>query len=258
MLGVAVALSAGAAVAGPQYEWLRLDRLHVKWGAPTAGVGTVVTYAFAARSTRVADARNCRDMRPLDGLAAQSRVAPAELESETEAAFAMWQAVADIRFRRAEDPARADILIGAQAKPIGVAFADVAYGDAAGDGIRSIRRSLICLNPEKRWTAGFDDDPDTYDLRYALAHEIGHAIGLDHPGPSGQLMSFRYEERFRELQPGDVAGAVGLYGASPGTIAADDVPATPAPAAAEAAAAACMDGATTAGTTALTPRDDRC
>lgn len=54
-----------------------------------------------------------------------------------------------------------------------------------------------------------------YDLRYALAHEIGHTIGLDHPGPSGQLMSFRYEERFHGLQPGNVAGLAALYGRRP-------------------------------------------
>lgn len=58
-----------------------------------------------------------------------------------------------------------------------------------------------------------------YDLRYALAHEIGHTIGLDHPGPSGQLMSFRYEERFHGLQPKDVAGLAALYGHRPPELA---------------------------------------
>lgn len=255
---MSVALAAGGAVAEPQYEWLRLDRHHVKWGVPTAGAGTVVTYAFVIDPVHSPDARNCRDMRSLAGLTARSRVAATVLESEVEAAFTMWQAAADIRFHRAGDPADADILIGAQATPIGVAFADVAYGDADGAGMRSIRRSLICLNPETPWTAGFDGDPETYDLRYALAHEIGHAIGLDHPGPSGQLMSFRYDERFRDLQPGDVAGAVGLYGASDRTVAVGGPGIEPAPAV-DVADYGCSDGtAPAAGKTALAPRGQRC
>jgi hypothetical protein len=35
---------------------------------------------------------------------------------------------------------------------------------------------------------------------------------LDHPSGAGQLMDYRYEERFRQLQPGDVQGALQLYG----------------------------------------------
>lgn len=209
---VAVALVAGGAVAEDQYLWLRLDDHRVKWGSPTAGSGSEVTYAYVSAPVRSDDARNCRDMVPLDGLLSRWSVPPAALQREVEAAFALWQSVADISFRRVEAEADAQILIGAQAEPHGVAFADVATGPQASDGVRSIRRSLICLNPDKPWKIGFDGDPSVYDLRYAIAHEAGHAIGLDHPGPSGQLMSFRYDELFRDLQPGDVAGAVAIYG----------------------------------------------
>ena len=67
----------------------------------------------------------------------------------------------------------------------------------------------------------FDGDIDVYDMRYTLVHEIGHAIGLDHPGPSGQVMSFRYTENFSGLQPGDFHGVRLLYGAGLGSVAAD-------------------------------------
>jgi hypothetical protein len=54
-------------------------------------------------------------------------------------------------------------------------------------------------------------------LRYTIAHEIGHTIGLNHPGPSGQLMGYKYAETFRAPQPGDLDGAIALYGSRDGT-----------------------------------------
>jgi len=78
--------------------------------------------------------------------------------------------------------------------------------------VKPISRSLICLNPERGLKIGFDGDLQRYDIRYTLAHEIGHAIGLDHPAGAGQIMGYRYEEAFRELQAGDIAGAGQLYG----------------------------------------------
>jgi hypothetical protein len=94
-----------------------------------------------------------------------------------------------------------------------VAFADVFFDTASPERVKPISQSLICLNPAKRWKIGFDGDLKVYDLRYALAHEIGHAIGLDHPAAVGQIMGYRYEERFRSLQSGDTEGLALLYGA---------------------------------------------
>ena len=127
-----------------------------------------------------------------------------------------------------------------QAVPEGLAFANVALeedgrpgekanrktivsskGDLGaalarkGPRVGSIRQSLVCLNSEKPWKAGFDGNLEVYDLRHTFTHEIGHAIGLDHPGPTGALMGFRYTEAARGLMAGDIEAVRMLYGKRP-------------------------------------------
>ena len=98
-------------------------------------------------------------------------------------------------------------------QPVGRAFANVTYRPGNSDGVRTIDRALVFMNPDQRWKVGFDGDIEVYDIRYTLVQEIGHAIGLDHAGPSGQVMSFAYRETYSDLQPGDFHGAQLLYGA---------------------------------------------
>jgi hypothetical protein len=210
--GLACCAAVGATASEPvNFKILKLEGNSVRWQKPADGQ-PVVSYSLVVGAVEFAGARNCRRMTSLDQLTAASQVATAAVREEIAAAFAMWQAVAGITFREAPDPATADILIGAQAEPEGWAFADVFYDPQSPERVKPISRSLICLNPTKRWKVGFDGDLKTYDLRYTIAHEIGHAIGLDHPSGAGAIMGYRYEERFRQLQPGDVQGAMALYG----------------------------------------------
>jgi len=201
------------------FKVLRLEGNPVHWRKPANGADLVISYRVVTEHQVFPGARNCRKMTALDELVATSAIADDALRQETAAAFAMWEAVAGLSFREAGDGEPADILIGAQVEPEGWAFADVFYDAASPERIKPISQALICLNPARRWKVSFDGDLKTYDLRYTLAHEIGHAIGLDHPNGPGQIMGYRYEERFRALQPGDVKGAVTLYGgrSQPGT-----------------------------------------
>ena len=205
-------LATSAALAADGYLLLRLDGHYVKWGSSAFGTHAALRYAFVAKPMRTDGAINCSSMVPVEPLLASSAIASDAFEHEVAAAFALWQEATNISFTRADDPANADILIGAEGNPSGYAFTNVEYDHQGVGPVRRIARSLICLNPTRHWKVGFDGNLEAYDIRYTMAHEIGHAIGLDHPSPSGELMSFRYGESFRALQPGDVAGAVALYG----------------------------------------------
>lgn len=198
--------------AEPEFRLLELDGQKVSWAVPAEGAPPAVTYAFAIDAQTFVNARNCGRMLPPERALAPSHIARPDFAREVRAAFDMWERVARIDFHETTDPSKADILIGAQAEPRGRAFTNVARRD--GDN-GEIQQSLICLNPDVRWKIGFDGNLDVYDLRYTIAHEVGHAIGLDHPGRDGQLMSYRYAETSRELRAGDVKGAAQIYGSRP-------------------------------------------
>ena len=206
---MAFSLPAQASEGG--YRLLELDGYKVKWGDRRLGVGASISYAFAGKTLRFDDARNCRDLAPIEALSGEN-LSMETLERETAAAFRVWERAAGLSFHEVDDVRDADIILGAQGQPSGRAFANVSYADDPEEGVRAIEQALVCLNPEHAWKVGFDGDEDVYDIRYTLIHEIGHAIGLDHPGPSGQVMAFRYTEAFDDLQPGDLRGVQMLYG----------------------------------------------
>ena len=210
----AAGISAAAAGHDGSFRLLKLDGYHVKWGESAIGVGATVRYAFIEAPMHFDDARNCRELVPMDDLTMHHGFSRATVQQEAAAAFRVWEQAADITFVPVDDPEQADILIGAQGQPAGHAYANVDYRPGSNEDVGTIVRALLCLNPDQRWKVGFDGNVEVYDIRYTLIHEIGHAIGLDHPGPSGQVMSFSYSEEYSDLQPGDFSGVRVLYGVS--------------------------------------------
>ena len=202
---------------------LQLDGTYIKWGKPQFGAGATVSYAILDGNRQDPDAINCKAMTGLEGLLGRSQLAPATFDERLQAALSLWQAAANIRFVPAASAATADIVIGAQAVPRGIAYTNVQHQPVPGSKFARLGQATICLNPMVAWRAGgrSGGKTTTYELRRVLAHELGHAVGLDHPGRKGELMGYAYQENIDGLTGGDIAGIETLYG----------VPAAAAPAA---------------------------
>lgn len=205
------ALPLSAHLDDPGYRLLELDGHRVKWGDGRMGTSARISYAFSREDLRFNGEPNCSDLAPIDQLVGET-LSIETLKQEAAAAFRVWEHAAGLSFHEVREARDADIILGAQGQPVGRAFANVSYTPDSQDGVRAIKRAVVCLNPDRQWKVGFDGNEDVYDIRYTLVHEIGHAIGLDHPGPAGQVMGFHYTEDFDGLQAGDLRGVQLLYG----------------------------------------------
>jgi len=194
-------LSASAFVLGPTAPG--------KWGPPAMGTGATVTYSFMATGTScAAEIAGCT-------ISHLSDFMPAGWHAAITAAFASWSAVADITFVEVPDDGAAfnaatgsgDIRIGGHTfdgagGTLAHGFYPPANGlTAAGD---------IHFDVAELWKIGFGGGG--FDIFQVAAHEIGHAIGLDHTGVPASLMNPFYTEAFAGPQADDIAGAVFIYG----------------------------------------------
>ena len=205
---------APVAAEGPAFRLLSLGGHPVRWPTTAPDGRVVVTVAIADREIDQPQAFNCRRMRPLGALLQRSGITEDAFKAALDEALQRWRDVADIAFVAEKAGSKADIVIGEQSEPSGFAFTNVDLADAPRGAPRAIVGASVCLNPERRWKVGYDGDLAIYDLVHTLTHEIGHAIGLDHPDGQEQLMSFRYSEAHAGLTEGDRRGAVAIYGPS--------------------------------------------
>ncbi|MGO9171646.1 MAG: matrixin family metalloprotease [Rhodomicrobium sp.] len=241
-IALTVALFSAAAAPASAGTLLEVNGHVLKWLSPSPGATTIVTYAVLRGpytlpgGKRILSPDNCSSMHAFAGIVSSSPGIPEDVaERELRAAFAVWEAAANITFVEVSAPLQANIVVGAQEFAAGRAFTNLSYlsshgiqpvekalggpgpsaeaFDTEANGtVSGIEQSYVCLNPNMRWKTGFDGDLSVYDLRHTFTHEIGHAIGLDHPGSTGAIMAYRYDEHVQELQPSDIAAVQRLYG----------------------------------------------
>jgi hypothetical protein len=180
-----------------------------KWGPAAMGTGATVTYSFMPSGIALDTGTSAH----------LSSFMPVGWEAQIDAAFAAWSAVANITFVKVVDGGEAyngvvssaDIRIGGEF--LGGAGGTLAHGfyppanglTAAGD---------IHFDTADTWDAGLVGPG--FSIFQVAAHEIGHAIGLNHTGVVGSLMEPFYTEAFFGPQADDIAGAVFIYGAPVG------------------------------------------
>ena len=181
-----------------------------KWGSPVYGTGATVTWSLMATGTSCADeGLGC-------AITALSDFMPVGYLTPILGAFDAWSAVADLTFVQVADDGGAfdaptssgDIRLGGHVFD-GV-FGVLAHGfyppangnSAAGD---------IHFDVDEAWDLDFSGSG--FDIFQTMAHELGHALGLDHTGVSGSLMNPFYTEAFSGPQADDIAGMQYIYGA---------------------------------------------
>lgn len=199
------------------FSLLKLDGAFIKWGEPHFATGATVSYALLKDNRHDPGAINCKEMTGPNDLLGRAGLDMATFAESLKGALSMWHSAADITFVPAASPATADILIGAQAQPRGIAYTNIHSEPVPASPFARLGQATVCLNPRAAWRAGGkgDGETKTYELRQVLAHELGHAIGLDHPGPRGELMAYTYQDTLDRLTDGDIAGIVTLYGVPP-------------------------------------------
>lgn len=212
VLALGLAGLSGAPASAQEFRLLQLDGLYLKWGKAAFGAPARVSYAILRADAANPNGINCKSMTGVATLLARNAIAEPTLAAELRAAFDLWRRVAGLQFTQTDDAATADIVIGAQARPRGIAYTNVEFAPAEGGGFGRLTGAAICLNPTVAWETEGDDDLATYNLRRVLAHEIGHALGLNHFGRDDQLMGYAYASDATDLQAGDVAGIRTLYG----------------------------------------------
>lgn len=200
---LAVPMAASAYVLGPTTPG--------KWGNPAMGTGATVSWSYM--STGV----SCADDFAGCSISSLADFMPAGFGTRIQAAFDAWSAVANLTF----------VFVAADN---GVAFnaagtnADIRIGGHAFDGPGDTLAHGFFPPNNGNTAAGdihFDiaeswslaPAPGSFDIFQVMAHELGHALGLDHTNVANSLLNPFYSTALLGPQADDIAGMQFIYGA---------------------------------------------
>jgi len=192
----------------------------LKWGEPTIGTpSSVIRYHFLDREKSLEGVwytpeNNCGHMIPLREVIRNADISLETVKSGAERAMARWSRVARITFVPAFGEEDADLIIGGTRKGAvsKTAEANLQLQPEKTGALYTIVRGVVCLSADKQWQSGRIGDRKKPAIETVIGHEVGHIIGLDHPGSIGALMGY-LNFGDPDLQRSDIDGVRKLYGA---------------------------------------------
>lgn len=178
-----------------------------KWMNPT------ITYSFAPDGTSWNGTTSNLDAKMTASIGAGWR-------DEFRAGFKLWSDAAGVRFVEVADsgaplgaagldqgdPRFGDIRIGGYSMPAGADGNATKLGETYYPDPGSTLRGDFTVN------TGYGSFGSLVQVRLFAAHELGHALGLEHAADPGEIMYPQYQVGATGLGDGDVAGIRALYG----------------------------------------------
>lgn len=209
----AALLTAGALTAVPASAYVLGPTSPGKWGSPVFGTGATISYSFMPTGASCAqELPNCEHA----AITALADFMPAGYLDAINAALAAWSSVANLTFIQVLD----------DGLPFNVGTSgELRFGGHPFDGPSNVlahgfypplngltAAGDMHYDIDDTWKVGFGGNANTFDIFQVTAHEIGHALGLDHTGVANSLMNPFYTEAFSGPQADDIAGMQFIYG----------------------------------------------
>jgi pentapeptide MXKDX repeat protein len=149
---------------------------------------------------------------------APSGISESTFESAIETALKAWSDVAAIKFVQTTQPGLNNSL-DFTSKPIDGRGGTLAQAYFPSDVNRGRIAGDVEFDSMEKWEVGNSLGNAAFDLVWVAAHEIGHALGLDHSSnPSAVLYpSVSPSKSFQGLSSADVVAVRSIYAAAPGS-----------------------------------------